>query len=159
MIQYIISACLVGLDTRYDGKNSFSKVFFDMVKEGKAVPFCPEQAGGLTTPRLPSEISGGDGNAVLMGKAKVISKDGQDVTDSFIKGAKQVLKFAELLGVKKAILKSKSPSCGCEKVYDRSFCGILRDGMGVTAAYLKDNGIEVIDSEEFLSSGCYKMSE
>lgn len=149
MIEYIISSCLIGLNTRYDGGNNYSPIFLNLVKEGKAIPFCPEQAGGLSTPRLPAEIYAGDGQDVICGKAKVMLKNGMDVTDNFLKGAREALKFARLIGVKKAILKSKSPSCGCEKIYDGGFCGKLRDGMGVTAAYLSANGIEVIDSEEF----------
>ncbi|HHY71572.1 MAG TPA: DUF523 domain-containing protein [Thermoanaerobacterales bacterium] len=148
MKKYLISACLLGLNTRYDGESNPETVFLEMVKTGEAIPFCPEQAGGLPTPRDPSEIIGGDGRDVLKGKARVITDKGQDVTEKFLKGAKETCKLAKLLGVDKAILKSKSPSCGCKCVYDGTFSGSLREGMGVTAAYLREHGINVIDSEQ-----------
>jgi uncharacterized protein YbbK (DUF523 family) len=152
MKKVLISACLVGLNTRYDGSNNLNQIFADMVKKGEAVPFCPEQAGGLTTPRSPSEITGGDGLAVLAGKARVITDKGQDVTEDFIKGAKEALKLAKLIGAKTAILKSKSPSCGSKCVYDGTFSGKLRDGIGVTAAYLQKHGINVIASDQVLNT-------
>jgi uncharacterized protein YbbK (DUF523 family) len=144
----LISACLVGLNTKYDGGNNYNQVFADMVKRGEAVPFCPEQAGGLPTPRSPSEITGGDGQDVVEGKARVITDKGEDVTEAFIKGAKEALKLAKLIGADTAILKSISPSCGSKCVYDGTFSGKLRDGMGVCAAYLMANGIKVVDSQE-----------
>ncbi|MCG0274539.1 MAG: DUF523 domain-containing protein [Thermosediminibacteraceae bacterium] len=150
----IISACLVGFNTRYDGKNSFHVVFEDLVKRGKAIPFCPEQAGGLPTPRMPSEIIGEGGHEVIEGKAKVLTRDGKDVTENFLKGAREALKLATLIGADTAILKSKSPSCGCKYIYDGRFCGALKKGMGVTAAYLKSHGIKVIDSDEYLNEFC-----
>jgi uncharacterized protein YbbK (DUF523 family) len=150
MKRYLISACLVGLNTRYDGESNLEAVFSDMVKNGEAVPFCPEQAGGLPTPRDPSEIIGGDGLDVLRGKARVITDKGQDVTENFLEGAKEALKLAKLLHVDKAILKSKSPSCGCKYVYDGAFSESLREGIGVAAAYLHEHGIQIIDSEEYL---------
>lgn len=108
MKKYLISACLLGLNTRYDGESNPETVFLEMVKTGEAIPFCPEQAGGLPTPRDPSEIIGGDGRDVLKGKARVITDKGQDVTEKFLKGAKETCKLAKLLGVDKAILKSKA---------------------------------------------------
>ncbi len=149
------------MNTRYDGKGNEEPIFLEMVKAGNAVPFCPEQAGGLPTPRDPSEIIGGDGKDVLRGKARVTSSNGQDVTEEFLKGAKETLKLAKLLGVSKAILKSKSPSCGCKHVYDGTFKGITRKGIGVTAAYLRENNFDIIDSEEFLqqASGKSQNSE
>jgi len=152
MKKVLISACLVGLNTRYDGGNNLNQIFADMVKMGEAVPFCPEQAGGLTTPRSPSEITGGDGLAVLAGKARVITDKGQDVTEDFLKGAKEALKLAKLIRAKTAILKSKSPSCGSKCVYDGTFSGKLRDGIGVTAAYLQKHGINVIDSDQVINT-------
>jgi len=148
MKKVLISACLVGLNTKYNGGNNYNQIFADMVKRGNAVPFCPEQAGGLTTPRSPSEITGGDGQDVLKGKARVINVKGEDVTEAFIKGAEEALKLARLIGADTAILKSKSPSCGSRSVYDGTFSGKLREGMGVTAAFLQVNGIKIIDSSE-----------
>lgn len=146
----LISACLVGQNCKYNGQNNFNEVFEQLLKEGKVVPFCPEQAGGLPTPRAPSEIRGGDGIEVIKGNAKVINSEGQDVTSNFLTGAKEALKLAKEIGIDTAILKSKSPSCGCRKIYDGSFRGKLREGLGVTAAFLSQNGVKIIDSEEFL---------
>ncbi|KXG77660.1 hypothetical protein AN618_10370 [Fervidicola ferrireducens] len=146
----IISACLAGFNTRYDGKNSCHAVFEDMVRTKKAIPFCPEQAGGLPTPRTPAEIIGKDGFEVIKGKAVVLTRDGRDVTEYFIRGAKETLKLAELIDADTAILKSKSPSCGCRFIYDGKFNGTLKEGMGVTAAYLTAYGLKVIDSDEYL---------
>lgn len=149
-MRLIISSCLVGLNTRYDGKNNSSEVFTKLIKTGNIVPFCPEQAGGLCTPRPPSEIVGGDGKDVLNGEARVINNKGQDVTGSFLAGAKETLKLVKLFRADTVILKSKSPSCGCKHIYDGTFKGILKEGQGVTAAYLLANGIKVIDSEEYI---------
>lgn len=110
----LVSACLAGIPCRYDGtrKNEDKKVKA-LVAEGKAVPVCPEQLGGEATPRPLGGIVGGTGEDVLGGKAKVINQKGEDITEEFIAGAKETLKIAKLIGIKQAILKSKSPSCGC----------------------------------------------
>lgn len=139
----IVSACLCGEYCRYDGGTKTDEELVRLVGEGKAVPVCPEQLGGLPTPRLPSEIAGGDGSSVLEGKAKVLARDGSDVTDAFIKGADAALRIAEKYGAKKAILKAGSPSCGKGRIYDGSFSGRLKKGDGVTAALLEKNGVEV----------------
>jgi uncharacterized protein YbbK (DUF523 family) len=136
---------LAGIDCRYDGKNNLNKSILKLVKEGKAVPVCPEQLGGLTTPREPAESVGGRGIDVLDGKARVMTKSGKDVTHNFIKGAEQSLRIAKLVDAKEAILKSKSPSCGCGQVYDGSFTGKLVEGDGVTAALLKKHGLSVLN--------------
>ncbi|SHM12055.1 Uncharacterized conserved protein YbbK, DUF523 family [Caldanaerovirga acetigignens] len=152
----IISACLAGFNTRYNGENSCNAVFEDLIRIKKAVPFCPEQAGGLPTPRMPAEIIGEDGFAVIKGKAVVLTKDGKNVTEYFIRGAKEMLKLAELIGADTAILKSKSPSCGCRFIYNGKFDGTLKEGMGVTAALLATYGLKVIDSDEYLLYGLYQ---
>ncbi|MFU0823619.1 DUF523 domain-containing protein [Clostridium sp.] len=143
----VISACLCGVDCKYNGKNNFNEKAVKLFKEGKAILICPEQLGGLTTPRVPHEIYRGTGADVLDSKAKVISRDGKDSTDKFVKGAYEALKIAKSVGAKKAILKSKSPSCGCGIIYDGSFSGILTKGNGVTAELFLRNGIEVITEE------------
>lgn len=120
------------------------------LRDKNIIPVCPEQLGGLTTPRLPAEIKDGGGQDVLDGLARVVDKEGTDVTDQFIKGAYETLKLARLLGARKAILKEKSPSCGPGKIYDGNFKGNLIDGSGVTAALLRSNGIEVSSEEDFL---------
>jgi uncharacterized protein YbbK (DUF523 family) len=104
-----------------------------LVGEGKAIPVCPEQLGGLPTPRACAEQKGN----------RVLTKDGKDVTKEFANGAEEGLKVAKLCGCKEAILKSKSPSCGCGRVYDGNFTGNLVEGDGVFTRLLKQNGIGV----------------
>lgn len=130
---YIVSGCLAGLCCRYDGGDNADERVMQLVAEGKAIPVCPEQLGGLTTPRPSCEISGG----------KIVSKEGVDVTESFIRGAKEALKLAKLAGSKKAILKARSPSCGIGKIYDGTFNGNLIDGDGLFAAMLREEGFEL----------------
>ena len=134
----IVSACLAGLHCRYDGGEKSCKGVIHLVMEGKAIPVCPEQLGGLATPRMPAEIIGN----------KVITKDGIDVTGEFNKGAQEALQLAKLVVARKAILKANSPSCGSGKIYDGSFSGTLVDGDGVTADLFKKNDIEVKTEEE-----------
>ena len=146
----LVSACLIGLNTKYDGGNNINRVFVDLVKQGKAIPFCPEQAGGLPTPRYPAEIVSGNGYDVLDGKARVVNKEGMNVTKEFIKGAQETLRLAKLVQAKEVIFKAKSPSCGSSLIYDGSFSGKLCPGPGITAALLLRNGIKVISSDEYL---------
>jgi uncharacterized protein YbbK (DUF523 family) len=134
----IVSACLAGLHCRYDGSEKPCAEVIRLVAEGKAIPICPEQLGGLPTPRQPSEINGD----------RVIRKDGGDVTAEFQQGAREALKLAQLVGAKTAILKAKSPSCGSGKIYDGSFSGTLIAGDGILAKMCKENGIEVKTEEE-----------
>ena len=138
----LVSACLLGINCKYNGGNNFNQKIFDLVKEGKAIPVCPEQLGGLKTPRIPSEIK------IVDGKRYVINSEGEDVTENFEKGAVEVLELAKKLGIKKAILKSKSPSCGLNKIYSGNFDKQLIDGNGITADLLVKNGIEVLTSDE-----------
>ncbi len=139
----IVSACLAGINCRWDGKNKLNQRILKLVKQGKATPVCPEQLGGLTTPREPAECFGGTGVDVLNGKARVITKESKDVTDNFIKGAQETLRIAKSVNAKEAILKSKSPSCGSGQTYDGSFTKTFVEGDGVTAALLKKHGIKV----------------
>lgn len=145
----LISACLAGCECRYDGKASTVQNFVEMVEQGNAVFVCPEQTGGLSTPRPPAEIVGGDGEDVLDGKAKVITNTGEDVTSQFIKGAYEALRAAKLIGAKEAILKESSPSCGSAKIYDGTFSACKITGNGVTAALLRRNGIHVLSEETY----------
>jgi len=140
----LISACLVGLNSRYDGTSKCYEQARQLVLEGKAIPVCPEQLGGLPTPRPPAEIQRLDGDAVLRGMAKVLTKAGHDVTDSFVRGALETLKLARLAGVTQAILKDGSPSCGSRLIYDGTFSGTKKPGKGVTAALLASSGILVL---------------
>ena len=142
---YLVSACLVGLNTRYDGTSVLDLELMELMKEGRAIPVCPEQLGGLKTPRCPSEIQGGHGQDVLCGKARVFNNDGEDATDSFIKGAKEALKLAETVNAEGAILKARSPSCGVHFIYDGTFQSNLIPGSGVTAALLHQAGFKLFD--------------
>lgn len=139
----LVSMCLCGVNCKYSGGNNYDETVLKIVNKGDAIPVCPEIMGGLGTPRIPHEIVGGDGFDVLEGRAKVISKDGDDNTVAFIAGAEKVLEIAKKLNVKEVIFKSKSPSCGNGKIYDGSFSGTLIDGVGVTTALMIKNGIRV----------------
>jgi uncharacterized protein YbbK (DUF523 family) len=140
---YLISACLAGVNSRYDGGNNENDMVVKLVEEGKAILVCPEQLGGLPTPRTACEIVI-DKN----GERKVINKDGEDKTHNFILGAEETLAIAKKANVKKAILKAKSPSCGCGKIYDGTFSGKLINGNGVTAELLINNDIEVFTEND-----------
>ncbi|NIP40025.1 MAG: DUF523 domain-containing protein [Candidatus Aenigmarchaeota archaeon] len=144
----IVSACLVGVNCRYDGKNSLNSKVFKMFKRGELIPLCPEQLGGLPTPREISEIVGGEGIDVIKRKAKVVTNSGKDVTENFIRGAEETLMVAKSLGIKEAILKSKSPSCGCGRIYDGTFSGKLKEGDGVTATILKRNRVKLTTEKD-----------
>ncbi|NLX69773.1 MAG: DUF523 domain-containing protein [Clostridiales bacterium] len=144
----LVSACLAGINCKYNGGNNVVPEIVELVKQGKAIPVCPEQLGGLPTPRTPAEIKGGTAQDVLNGRAAVIMRNGKDVTSNFVKGAVETLRFCRDVGIKQAILKSRSPSCGKGYVYDGSFSGRLTEGNGVTAHMLMENGIYVITENE-----------
>ncbi len=144
----LCSACLLGIKCAWDGKDRYkNKKVIELAKREILIPVCPEQLGGLPTPRIFQEIQGGTGDDVLNGKCKVLNKEGKDVTKFFIEGAYEVLKIAKLLGIKEFIAKQKSPSCGCGKIYDGTFTKRLIKGDGVTTALLKRHGIKVISDE------------
>ena len=142
-MKVLISACLLGVRCRYDGGDSRNEAAIKQQKKYEFVPVCPEESGGLPTPRPPAEIIGGDGDAVLNGKAKVMTVDGTDVTDAYLKGARHALEVAQSNGATHVILKARSPSCGCGDIYDGTFSGNLTSGDGVTTALLKRHGITV----------------
>ena len=147
----LCSACLLGIKCRYDGKSNLEKASEQLLQEfrnGNIIPVCPEQLGGLPTPRSGSRICSGDGNDVLDGKTQLLTDDGQDVTTQYIKGAYESLKIAKALGIKEAILKQKSPSCG--RSYTQGGLNERKtvEGEGVTTALLKRNGIKVISEED-----------
>jgi uncharacterized protein YbbK (DUF523 family) len=145
----LVSACLIGIDCNYRGENKLNHRIFEEFRKSKLYPVCPEVLGGLPIPRSPSEIKCGTGLDVINESTKVISKSGDDLTDSFVRGAYEVLRIAQTIGAKEAVLKSRGPSCGCGKIYDGTFSGKLIDGDGVTTALLKKFGIKVITDEEF----------
>jgi uncharacterized protein YbbK (DUF523 family) len=134
----IVSGCLAGLLCRYNAEGKPNEEVIRLVAEGKAIPVCPEQLGGLSTPRLPAEIISG----------RVFRKDGVDITEAFNTGAREALELAKLVGARNAILKAKSPSCGSGRIYDGSFSGVQVEGNGVFAQLCKDNGIAVKTEEE-----------
>ncbi|MFA5107639.1 MAG: DUF523 domain-containing protein [Patescibacteria group bacterium] len=144
----LCSACLLGVQCRYDGQIKPNKQAVKLAVSEPLIPVCPEQLGGQATPRPNAEIKGGDGNDVLAGRATVIEPDGRDITGQFVAGAHEVLKLAKLYGATEAILKSRSPSCGSGKIYDGTFSGKLTDGDGVTAALLKQSGIKILSEDE-----------
>ena len=131
----LCSACLLGLECRYDRKSNLEKASEQLLQEfrnGDIIPVCPEQLGGLSTPRTQSEIQGGmSGEHVLDGRCDVMNKNGENVTKQFVKGAYEVLKIAQFLGVKEYIGVQKSPSCGCGKTYDGTFTKTIIDGDGL----------------------------
>jgi len=132
----LVSACLLGENVKYDGKNN--KIDISSLEDKyELIPFCPEVEGGLQIPRSPSEI-------VSYSPLKLINKEGKDVTKEFVLGAKKCVELVKKEGIKKAVLKAKSPSCGVGKVYDGSFSGKLVGGDGVTVRELKKIGVEVI---------------
>ncbi|MFT5727289.1 MAG: hypothetical protein ACI8PB_001424 [Desulforhopalus sp.] len=132
---YLISSCLLGLCTRYDGKIKFYPETLKKLHDAILIPVCAEQLGGLSTPREAADLTNGDGNDVINAKAVVVTKSGNDVTAAFIQGAEQVLKIAQMQNVSTAILKARSPSCG------------VSGNIGVTAALLQKHNIETIEVE------------
>lgn len=144
----LVSACLAGVPTRFDGTGTHDSLVHQLVAEGRAVLVCPEVDGGLGTPRPPAEIVGGDGYDVLAGRARVLTKDGTDVTDAYVRGAEAALAAATRAGARAAILKSRSPSCGKEQIYDGTHTRTLRSGDGVTVALLRKSGVTVFSDED-----------
>jgi uncharacterized protein YbbK (DUF523 family) len=144
----LVSACLLGVRCRYDGTSAREPKLLKLAEKERLVPICPEQLGGLPTPREPVWIVGGDGLDVLRGVAKVISRSGGDVTKNFRRGAEEALRIAKLFGAREAILKARSPSCGCGKIREPFSFDKLKEGDGVTAALLKKNGIRAITEED-----------
>lgn len=140
----LVSACLLGVSCRHDGGHAYCPEVFDELWQSHFVPVCPEQLGGLPTPREPSKIEKGDGEEVLRGAARVINGKGEDVTGAFLKGAQETLRIAQLMKAGKAILKDHSPSCGCRAIHQKE--GMVK-GVGVTAALLVKNGLEVMSEE------------
>lgn len=134
----IVSACLLGENCKYNGKNNYCQKVVDLKKKYNLITICPEVDGGLPIPRIPSEIV----------NDKVINESGIDVTNEYNLGAKKALDKALDNNVKKAILKAKSPSCGCGYIYDGSFTHTLIKGDGVTTKLFKENNIKVLTEED-----------
>ncbi|MBT9776574.1 DUF523 domain-containing protein [Clostridium sp. MCC353] len=129
----LVSACLLGVQCRYDGTGALSEGIKKLMEEHTLIPVCPEIMGGLATPRDPAERRGD----------RVLTQNGADVTDNYKRGAEETLKLAELYQCRCAVLKERSPSCGCGRIYDGTFSRCLTDGNGMTAELLLEHGIEV----------------
>ncbi len=134
----LVSACLLGLSCRYDGCSKPCEKVLKLAESRTLIPFCPEIFGGLPTPRPPAECRDG----------RVINCRGADVTAAYRKGAAEALRLCRILGCKTAVLKAKSPACGCGRIYDGSFSGHLTAGDGIAAALLKENGIAVLTEND-----------
>ncbi|WP_430734765.1 DUF523 domain-containing protein [Halodesulfovibrio aestuarii] len=133
MIEYVVSACLAGCHCRYDGKHTANEQVQQLIREGRAMPVCPEQLGGFSTPRMPFELKEG----------RAISKDGEDITEKMQHGVEEATNLVKLAGCTKAILKSRSPSCGVGIIYDGSFSGAKIEGNGLFAARMLSMGLKV----------------
>ena len=136
-MKLLVSACLLGVGCRYDGKSNQLPQYKRLLKEHTCIPVCPEQLGGLPTPRCPAERLGG----------KIVTEDGRDVTEQFLRGTAEVLRLCDLYHCKAALLKERSPSCGSNMIYDGSFTGRRVPGAGVTARLLAAHGIRVFSEE------------
>lgn len=132
-MRILVSGCLLGVCCRYDGASKPHPGVLELAKRHELIPICPEQLGGLATPRPPAERQG----------SRIIARTGADVTEQYLRGAEEALKLHRLLGCDAAVLKERSPSCGSGEIYDGTFSGTLIAGDGVTAGLLKTNGISV----------------
>lgn len=142
----LVSSCLLGNKVKYSGGSNDNEL---LMKYGMYLTaICPESLGELPIPRPPAELQEGDGHDVLSGKAKVINKWGQEITEHFLKGAELVAELVKKKKVQVAILKANSPSCGNSLIYDGSFSGAKVSGQGVTAALLTQNGVKVYSEKE-----------
>lgn len=137
----LISACLLGVHCRYDGTDKLQPQWLDALKGHHLIPVCPEQLGGLSTPRPPSEI-------VSELPVRVEANTGSDVTVPFIRGAEETLRLARLSGASCAVLKEGSPSCGVNRIYDGTFSDVRKPGLGLTARLLKEAGLTLYSEEE-----------
>ncbi len=134
----VVSACMAGINCKYDGKNNNNSKILKLLEDDKVILVCPEELGGMSTPRIPSEIV----------KDKVLAKNGVDVTYEFNKGAEEALKIARSVNADTAILQQRSPSCGSKQIYDGTFTGKLISGKGVTTELFEKNGIKVITIDD-----------
>lgn len=152
----LVSACLLGVNCRYDGTGTLNKILKEIIEDFNFIPVCPEQLGGMSTPREPSEIVGDE----------LVSRLGKDVTHNFVRGAQETLQLAQLYDCQYAILKERSPSCGYGQIYDGTFTGSLTPGKGVTAKLLAGHNIKIIGEskikqlfEEVVSAGVGELTK
>ncbi len=139
-MRVLVSACLLGASCRYDGSHCLDEGVVDLARRFDFIPACPEQLGGLCTPRPPATITLGEGEGVLDGDSSLLDVEGRDVTGHFLRGAAESLRMVEILGAEAAVLKEASPSCGVNKTNRRRR---MVNGSGVTAALLRREGIPV----------------
>ncbi len=140
---YVVSACLAGIDCRFDGENCWNERVVNLVKSGQAVPVCPEVLGGLAIPRTRCEMVFTDD-----GEFNIISETGEDRTQEYLSGAKKTVEIANTIGAEKAIMKEESPSCGLRIIYDGTFSKNKIAGMGITSQLLREHGISVLTEED-----------
>ncbi|EHQ90777.1 DUF523 domain-containing protein [Desulfosporosinus youngiae] len=153
----LVSSCLLGLNAKYNGESNAHALIQNYTSLGRFIPVCPEQLGGLPTPRDPVEIINGTGWEVLQGKSSARGEHGDEVSLQFIQGAKEVLKIVGMVSVTAAILKERSPSCGVNYIYNGSFAHRLIPGQGVTAALLKQRDIPIYSEEELTEEGLIEL--
>jgi uncharacterized protein YbbK (DUF523 family) len=144
-----VSACLGGLFCRYDGGANELADLKKLVEKGQAVPVCPECLGGLATPRTPAEIIGGDGFDVWQNNARVMTKTGRDVTVEFKTGSRLAFQRLQENDITTLVMKESSPSCGRNLIYDGSFSGIKKSGVGVAVAYFLNHGMTILSEKEW----------
>ncbi|HSP14930.1 MAG TPA: DUF523 domain-containing protein [Thermoanaerobaculia bacterium] len=160
MQSVLVSACLLGEPVRYNGGDKLidHAILQRWLREGRVVSFCPEVAGGLSVPRPPAEIiNGAGGLSVLAGNAAVIDSTGRDVSTQFIAGAQLALERARVLGIRVAVLKEGSPSCGTGFIYDGTFTGTKASSLGVTAALLQQAGVHVFNESQLSEANSVLM--
>ena len=133
-MKILVSACLLGLRCRYDGRSKPSAAVLALGEKHTLLPLCPEQLGGLPTPRPPAEWQG----------ERIVDRAGQDVTEAYRRGGEEAVRLAKLTGCRWAILKERSPACSCDRIYDGSFSGVLREGRGSAAEALEQAGVTVL---------------
>jgi uncharacterized protein YbbK (DUF523 family) len=140
----LVSACLLGVACNHRGRSGPSAAVRDLESGARLIPVCPEVAGGLATPRPAAE---------LQPDGRIRTESGEDVTDAYLRGAAHAVDLARAAGATRAVLKARSPSCGCHQVYDGSFTGTLRPGVGLTAAALMAAGVDVVSDEDVAGAG------
>ncbi len=147
----LVSACLLGVPCQWNGKSAREPLDLSIFerKNTRVAPVCPEQLAGLPTPRSPVEIWGGDGFDVLEGRARVRSREGEDYTEAFLRGAGVILQIAGIVGATRMVSRSRSPSCSGGEIYDGTFSHTLLKGVGVTTAYLRvHSDVEVLERSD-----------
>ena len=154
MKKVLISACLLGDKVRYDGNSLLSQheILQRWIEEGRVISICPEVSAGMSIPRAPAEILGGDGNGVLSGRVRVIENTAADVTSMFLKGAENALALCKKQHIEVAVLADFSPSCGSSAICNGEFSGTKIEGVGVTAALLIANGIQVFSQHQLVDA-------